>query len=480
MNSKSLTSARRRYWIALFLSYAMLSMQLMPAAAAAARTAAPRAVVSTAAESGDAGHAPVTTPVAAAPAPVALAAPPSSNITATMTDAVVPGSGNDLDGDGRADPGDKIQYTVTITNNGPDDATNVEFSDTVDANTTLVPGSITTQPLASPDSYDVIGNVRIQPDAAAGLLTNDCDPATDGGPCTNAGLTASGPTSSTQGGNVTVNSNGSFSYNPPAGFSGTDTFTYTVTDSSGKTDTAQVTLNVGGAVIWFVKAGAPGGGDGRLTSPFNCLVGTGCFDPVAADEAGDFIFLFAGSYNGGLTLLDNEKLIGEGSTDSLATLASVTPATYSDSLPTTGGTPPVITTTSLSTNGVNVGSGNTLRGFTVGDTTAIDIASGASFGTLTVSEVTLGGAGQALGLLNGTLSASFLSIGSTSGSHGLFLNQVAGSLTSGSTTVSGPSQGIVITNSTGNFSFGNTSVSAATAGISVTSSSGTKTFGTLA
>ncbi len=51
---------------------------------------------------------------------------------------------DDVDGDGVADPGDTLEYTVTLTNTGSVDATGVIFNDTPDANTTLVDGSVTT------------------------------------------------------------------------------------------------------------------------------------------------------------------------------------------------------------------------------------------------------------------------------------------------------------------------------------------------
>ena len=45
-------------------------------------------------------------------------------------------------------------------------------------------------------------------------------------------------------GAVTVNGDGSYSYTPAPGFSGTDTFHYTVTDNLGRTATATVTITV--------------------------------------------------------------------------------------------------------------------------------------------------------------------------------------------------------------------------------------------
>jgi hypothetical protein len=414
-------------------------------------------------------------------------------ITATKDDAFP-----DPDNDGKALPGDTITYTVKITNTGDANATGVTFNDSVDTNTTLVAGSVQTQPIANNDTYAVLGNVDIQPNAANGLLANDCDP--DNGPgCSSTGLTASGPSTTTQNGNITINADGSFTYNPAPGFTGADTVTYTVTDGSGKTDTAVATFNVAGT-IWFVKSDAATNGDGRLTSPFNCLRGPLCFDSTttggAADDPGDNIFLYASAttYNGGLTLLNAQKLIGQGATGTLDGDAGVTLPPNSDpTFPTLNANPTTVTITTVaaSTNGVNIAAGNsnTLRGFTVGNTTGAKIASPASppalaFGTLTVSEVILNGTGQALNLDNGTLAATFVSIDSTtSGGQGISLDQISGSLTStNGTTITNPAtQCILVTASNAAMSFGNTSCSDATDGISLQNNSGVnvRSFGTL-
>lgn len=50
----------------------------------------------------------------------------------------------DADATGTPSPGDTLRYTVQITNTGNGEATGVQFTDTPDANTTLVPGSVTT------------------------------------------------------------------------------------------------------------------------------------------------------------------------------------------------------------------------------------------------------------------------------------------------------------------------------------------------
>ena len=48
----------------------------------------------------------------------------------------------------------------------------------------------------------------------------------------------------TEGGTVTLNTDGTFTYTPPTGFIGEDTFDYSIIDPSGATDTATVTLTV--------------------------------------------------------------------------------------------------------------------------------------------------------------------------------------------------------------------------------------------
>ncbi len=478
MRHSTSNSNRRnaRTFIASILSYVLLASQLTPLALAANNSlfrGAPTKVSDIARGEKVGRRSAAAEPVSLAPLPIT-----APNIVATKVDSY-PSAPNP------ANPGEVITYDVTISNTGTADATGVQFNDTIDPNTTLVPGSVNTQPITTDDTYNVLGNVRIQPNAAAGLLVNDIDPDTG----TNAGLTASGPATSAQGGSVSVNADGSFSYNPPAGFEGIDTFTYTVTDTGGKTDTGTVTLTITG-MIWFVNAAAGGGGDGRLTTPFNCLTGGGCFSSVNDGvgnhpAANDNIFLFTGAYTGGLTLLDNQKLIGQAASAPLATIAVVTVPANSDPLPLTGGASPIITS---GANGVNiaVGASNTLRGFTIGNTTGAKLASGANFGTLTLGnnaapDLLLTGTGQALNLTGGTFAptSGLIAVTSTSsGGQGIVLSSVAGTISFGSTTISGnATQCILVTGSTADINFGNTSCTGGTDGVSLQNNSvGTRTW----
>ena len=397
-------------------------------------------------------------------------------ITATKTDSFT-----DSDMDGKAEPGETIKYTVNIGATG-EDATGVNFTDMVDPNTTFVAGSLRTTPLARGDSYTATGNVRIQV-PAPGVLTNDSD--VDG---TAPAISVTAETKlSAQGGNVSISADGSFSYNPPAGFEGSDTFTYTLNDNEvegNNTDTGTVTVTVSG-MIWFINNTFVGTSDGRLTNPFKTLAafqavnnGTGN-NPAANDNI--FVYESGIDYVGPVTLLNGQKFIGQDATAPLATIAVITLAPNSDALPATSPGAPIVNITSA-TAGINVGQNNTLRGFTGGNA-APDI-NGTGFGNLAISDVTLNGNGQALNLTTGNLTpaAAFGSISSTnSATTGISLTSVGGGLTSGSTTITNPTGiGISVNTSSAALNFANTSATGSGGtGISLTTNTGTITFGSL-
>ncbi|MET0625168.1 MAG: Ig-like domain-containing protein, partial [Pyrinomonadaceae bacterium] len=486
MNHRTSILRRRalRAYAAAFISYLMLAGQVAPLAlgAAAPRAARPRPAAETAATT---TTSPVkdAAPLAAAPmpAPLPFFAPV---ITATKVDSW----DDTATPDGKAEPGQVVTYTVTITNSGPDPATGVQFSDAGDPNTSLVPGSVQTQPVAAADTASAFGNVKISTASGApNLLANDCDPDDTTGPC-NDNLTASGPTTSTNNGNVVVNADGTFEYNPAPGFTGSDTFTYTVRDkgpdgtannADDKTDTAVMTITVGPTLIWFINndPGAPAGNDGRITSPFNSIASYNASAP--AKDPNDIVFIYQTptAYAGSLTLTSGMKLIGQGFT--LENETGAEPA-GSEQLP--GATAnPVIN--SAAGNTVTLNQNNTIRGLTLNNSAAIDIF-GNAFGTLTVSNVTLSGTGRALSLTTGTLAATFDSITSTSasGGQGIILSAVGGSMAStGGTSITGATtQGILVTGSTVSANFGNTTISGGTDAVSMqNNSSGTRTFGTL-
>ena len=153
---------------------------------------------------------------------------------ALMTDALSLDNGSNS----KADVGDRIQYTATISNAQLADYAGTQLNYTPQSALTFVPGSFKSTPLAIDDTYSATLNTLLTVAVGSGVLLNDFD---DNIP----GLTVTGfSASSAQGGTVTVNANGSFTYNPPNGFTGGDTFTYTITDSNSQMNTGTVNIRV--------------------------------------------------------------------------------------------------------------------------------------------------------------------------------------------------------------------------------------------
>ena len=345
-------------------------------------------------------------------------------ITATKTDALQV----DVNSNTQPDPGDTLRYTIIVQNSGDQVASAVTYNDTIDSNTTLVPGSLKTTPVARNDGpYSTVGNVQVSVNAASGVLTNDNDP--DGNALPVNPITTFDGTSA-NGGSVTVNNDGSFTYNPAPGFSGTDTFTYTIQDADNNADQATVSISVG-QVVWFINNAVGGPGDGRFTSPFSSVAN---YNTLAADDPGDIIFIYQGSsaYSGAFMLLNNQQLIGHG-----------VGLTISPNLTIAAASRPAI-------NNVTVGSGNTVHGLNISASSGTAL-SGASVGTLTINNLSVtNSAGAGVSISNGTVAATFDSISSNGGVNGVSLSSIAGSFViNGGTIQNATNNGINISNTSG-------------------------------
>ena len=120
---------------------------------------------------------------------------------------------------------------------------------------------------------------------------------------------------------------------PCAGYTGTDSFTYTVTDGTGKTDTATITITFGPTLIWFIDNAAASNGTAASNSPFNSSPPTNLSAPPKTLRR--YLPLHRrGPYTGGFTLLNTQKLIGPGLLLQTETGAL---ADRSDPLPPAGG-----------------------------------------------------------------------------------------------------------------------------------------------
>lgn len=440
-------------------------------------------------------------------------------VSATLADALT----TDVNNNGKANEGDKLTYTTTISSTGKD-ATNVQYNAPLDANTTLsgavrtsaiaiedhfatpintpltganvslndfglpaktvvsfgttevagahpagsagttdnggtltvnANGSFTYTPPAGFTGYDrfsyalqagvapndagtvtiavgsapsagegesfpgVIGNVIVN--NAPSLLSND---AGDGlkvcAVNNNPALVGAATTASSGGGDLTINDDGTFTYNPAPGYTGPVQFTYTIDNGFSAPQTVAVNLTVSG-MLWFVNNTAAAGGDGRLSAPFSSLAGVSNGSGGSGDNQTIFVYSGSGNYTGGIILKNGQRLIGQGATATLASLAGVTVPAYSPALPGTGGSNPVIE--NAAGNGVTLGPGNTLQGFNLGNASATAL-SGVNFGTLTISEVGINTTGGAIGLTTGTLVGSFTGITSSGGTNNVNFDAV--------------------------------------------------------
>jgi hypothetical protein len=110
--------------------------------------------------------------------------------------------------------------------------------------------TITVTPVAVDDSDGTVVDTSITRDAANGVLTDDLGTA----------LTVTTHTAAAHG-LIAIASDGSYSYTPDSGFSGTDTVVYTVRDASAQTTTATLMITV-----------SPVGGDDVATTPADTVL----------------------------------------------------------------------------------------------------------------------------------------------------------------------------------------------------------------
>lgn len=257
-------------------------------------------------------------------------------------------------------------------------------------------------------------------------------------------LTTQSNQSSAQGGRYSTFADGSWSYSPPASATlANDSFAVEVCDQGvplpRQCTSATVTLTLSGPAIWFVDASAPAGGDGTLARPFQSLAAA-----VSAAGVDGRVFVASGSYNGGVTLANGQRLIGQGATAaSFDVLFGIAVPAVSLPRPAVGGTRPLLTTSSGNTAGIILGTGNTVRGIEIGNTSGASL-SGNGFGSLTLAENRISGSGQALALTAGTLVQisgldAFDQVSSSSGANNIALNNVTGTAHLGDGALAGAS-----------------------------------------
>ena len=273
--------------------------------------------------------------------------------------------------------------------------------------------SVGDTPTAVNDAYTCTGNIGLDVSAANGVFADNGIAVDEGdfiavtavqGNVMNVGAA----TATTQGGSVTLAANGGFTYEPPAGFVGTDSFTYTIDNGFNAPSQATVTITVGD-MIWFVDntAGLTSSNTGTFSNPF---LGTVNFNMSGLPGPSDIVFVHQGmgSYPGGLILQNNQTVLGQG-IDLLAELTTAGITLAPHSALTMSPAPNGAANRSLLTNvaggggpGILLAMNNTIKGIAIGNTSDAGINSGiGSVGTLTIAECSITGSGPAIDINTG-------------------------------------------------------------------------------
>ncbi len=158
---------------------------------------------------------------------------------------IVESLGFDNDGNGYATTGNDTStpnrfFAVDVSTGATTEIAELMIADDYESCSCTTLSQVTegnNDPVTQDDEYTALLDETLTIDPP-GVLGNDSDPDGDDLTVTLADAI------SDQGGTVEVDENGGFTYTPPAGFTGTDTFTYTVSDGNGGTDSATVTIEV--------------------------------------------------------------------------------------------------------------------------------------------------------------------------------------------------------------------------------------------
>ena len=176
-------------------------------------------------------------------------------------------------------PDGSFSYTPTAGFFGTDTFTysvQDEFGrDSASAATVTITVNLPAAPAATDDTYATTADTALNEGAGSGVLAND----------SGTGLTVTGNTSPSHG-TLSVNPDGAFLYTPTSGYSGPDSFDYTITDAYSRTSSATVTLTVN-PVAQDVTGSGPGPGAINVTPPAPIGVGPFMYTLVTAPPALD-------------------------------------------------------------------------------------------------------------------------------------------------------------------------------------------------
>ena len=293
-------------------------------------------------------------------------------------------------------------YQHTGATPGTDSFTYKANDGLADSNVTTVTITIANQaPVAGNDAFSAVGNTELRVGTGGALhpalvisgtvLANDTD-ADGPSPIT---VTAFDATSGA-GGTVSMNPNGTFNFLPATGFTGVDSFNYTISDGLD-TDTGTVTISITERV-WYVNPAAAGPQTGRSTDPF-ATIG----QAQGASAINDYIHVAAGAQATGIQLKNGQRLIGSG----VALVVGPYTLTGATVRPTLGGT--VMLASNNLVTGLNIG------GINAG-ITGVTVSNG------TIAEVGVTSAADGISLTNTTGAFGITNVTLTPGGAGLFIN----------------------------------------------------------
>ena len=310
-------------------------------------------------------------------------------------------------------------------NGGSDTSAPYSFTITIDP---VNDAPVATAPPALPVHAHIAVSVV---DGASGDLLTGANVTDVDGPAPYSIATPTA-TASANGGQLAIDAaTGAFTYNPPAGFAGNDSFGYQVCDSGTPvacSATVTMTLTVSGKRIWFVDAAAAPGGNGTLQLPLQTLAAAN-----TAASSGDALFLASGSYTG-TALGAGREVVGQAvDGSSFDTALAISPPSNSIARPAIDGAYARIE------NGLAVGSNNTLRGLEL-DGIGVTALTGTGFGTLGVrDDVRIDSDSGALALDTGSFAAGsvFAGVSSAGGAVNVDLAGVGGSVVLGSGSLAG-------------------------------------------
>ncbi|MGH2850580.1 MAG: beta strand repeat-containing protein [Solirubrobacteraceae bacterium] len=225
----------------------------------------------------------------------------ASDTGSGLTAAVV---GSTADGSLSVQPDGSATYTPNSGFSGVDTFTyQAVDADSLHSNTATVTISVGAQPpTVTPVTFSgAIANTTLHVGAGStsgphvsltgtSALAGDVDPGGGTLSVTPATITTSA------GGSVTLASNGSFNYLPPAGFTGpSDSFGYEVDTSEGTSAAATATIDFASGRVWYLDGSSATDGTGTSASPFNSAASAD-----AAASPGDVIFVLS-NYTGGIS-----------------------------------------------------------------------------------------------------------------------------------------------------------------------------------